>query len=188
MKKSEFKNLLKEIVSQIIVENYDMDTYDAETDTSMSEPRDRTEPSMGNSLGISQYPQSIVKPVNLDGKQKFFVYSDVSPTALILGYGDTKEDAISNAKTTAAYIKQGGVGNSGDLKDETVKYNFHPDPYAMGNDEGFDKEKMTKINNILVVCEHLGKKINNTIDPTIASGIKQIQRICIDLLQMHGAK
>ena len=62
------------------------------------------------------------------------------------------------------------------------------DPYVLGNDSGLDNEKMTKINNILIVCDHLEKKINNTIDPTIASGIKQIQKICIDLLQMHGAK
>lgn len=69
-----------------------------------------------NNLNIPYYPVAILKKVNLDGQEKYFVYSDSSNNALILGYGQSGEIAINNAKKTAGYIKHGGVDNNlGDL-------------------------------------------------------------------------
>jgi len=170
MKTSELRKLIKECVKTII--NESIDTYDPEGDVSMYEPRDRMEePTTASSLNIPHYPKSIIKPVNMDGKQKYFVYSDESNVALILGYGDSENDAIENAKKTATYIKQGGVGQGGELKEE---HNYD------------EKDELKKINDILIVCNYAEKKAN---DPKYAAlVIKQIQKICIDILKMHGIK
>lgn len=113
MKKQEFRNFIKEVVRHIIKENWE--PYDAETDQFGDAPRDRTEPLSGN-LNIPEFPQSIVKQHDIDGKPRWFVYSGSEPTSLILGYGKSSEDAIANARTTAKYIKHGGVGHTGELK------------------------------------------------------------------------
>lgn len=113
MKKQEFKNFVKQVVKQVITENWE--PYDAETDQFGSVPRDRTEPSSEN-LGIPEYPQSIIKQHDMDGEPRWFVYSGSEPTSLILGYGKSSQDAIANAKTTAKHIKQVGVGHIGELK------------------------------------------------------------------------
>lgn len=120
MKKQDLKKLVKECVKSIVNE--------IDFGPSRYEPRDRLS-GEESSLNIPHFPNSIIKTVNLDGKTKFFVYSDSSNVALILGYGDTENNAIENAKTTANYIKQGGVGHTGDLKDEGIK-----DPYFMGDE------------------------------------------------------
>jgi hypothetical protein len=116
MKKTEFRKLVKECVKSII--ESEMSNYDPQTDTMAYEPRDRDTIEDGGSLQIPNYPSSILKKVNLDGRTLFFVYSDATPTALILGYSPSEDGAIENAKKTAAYIKQGGVGNDfGELKE-----------------------------------------------------------------------
>jgi hypothetical protein len=71
------------------------------------------------SLGIVEYPEAIVKQHNLDGQSMWFVYSSTDSNALILGYGKSTGDAINNAKTAAGYIKHGGTGHTGELKQET---------------------------------------------------------------------
>lgn len=113
MKKQELRNFIKEVVRHVLKENWE--PYDAETDQFGDAPRDRTEPSSGN-LNIPEFPQSIVKQHDMDGEPRWFVYSGSEPTSLILGYGKSSEDAIANARTTAKYIKHGGVGHTGELK------------------------------------------------------------------------
>jgi hypothetical protein len=169
MKKQEFREFIKEVVRNVIRENWE--PYDGETDQFGDAPRDRLQ-GEENGLGIPEFPQSIVKQHDMDGEQRWFVYSSSEPTALIIGYGKSQEDAVSNARTTAKYIKHGGVGHTGELKEDGQEYD--------------ERGEMKKINDILVVCEHANKRLN---DPTyFPTAIKQIQKICIDLLRMHGAK
>jgi hypothetical protein len=133
MKKQELRNFIKEVVKHVLRENWE--PYDAETDQFGAAPRDRTEPSNGN-VGIPEYPQSIVKQHDMDGEPRWFVYSSSEPTALILGYGKSQEDAIHNAKTTAGFIKHGGVGHTGELKEERIDWEaFKKEKYG---EEGID--------------------------------------------------
>lgn len=113
MKKQEFREFIKEIIRNVIRENWE--PYDAETDQFGDAPRDRLQ-GEENDLGIPEYPQSMIKQHTFDGKPMWFVYSSSDPNALILGFGNTNKDAIDNARTTAKYIKHGGIGHTGELK------------------------------------------------------------------------
>lgn len=111
------------IVRHELSEN--IEPYDPETDTVAAGPRDRTEdwlPGLdGAKLGIVEYPESIIKRHVIDGQTRWLVYSSSDPHALIIGWGKSSEDAIHNAKTTAKYIKQGGVGHTGELKENLIQ-------------------------------------------------------------------
>ena len=157
MKPSELRQLIKECVKTIINESVDM--YDPEGDVSRYEPRDRTEQS--NSLNIPEYPKSIIKPVNMDGKQQFFVYSDSTNTALILGYGDNKNTAIENAKKVASYIKNGGVGHNADLSEEGI------DPYFM-KDEGEEN---------IAVMHWIKNRLSTESDPNNINALNTVMRL-----------
>lgn len=113
MKASELKQLIRECLREVKEE---WEPYDAERDTFASAPRDRVD-GEENDLGIPEFPQSIIKQHDLDGQQRWFVYSSSDPQALIIGWGKSSSDAIHNAKTTAKYIKHGGVGHTGELKE-----------------------------------------------------------------------
>lgn len=117
MKKEEFKKIIKECVKSVMDEVESWEPYDAETDTMAPAPRDRTEPTGGDGLGIPEFPQAIIKKYYLDGQERWFVYSSPDPQALIIGWGKTYDNAIHNGKATAPYIKHGGVGHTGELKE-----------------------------------------------------------------------
>lgn len=176
MKKQEFRNFVKEVVRHVLKEN--MEPYDAETDQFGSAPRDRTEPSSGN-INIPEYPQSIVKQHDMDGEPRWFVYSSSDPTALILGYGKSQENAIHNAKTTAGYIKHGGVGHTGELKQEDYR-----SPDDDGNDYN-EQEELALIKQI----KNTSSVWMKTVNPQMyVATLEAIYKISEKLLKMHGAK
>lgn len=111
MKKQELKQLVKECIK--ILKETEM--YDPESDSFSVGPRDRLDQG-GDSLGIPDYPNAVIRPVDFDNNPQFFVYSDNTKNALILANAKTREDAIYNAKVLSKYIKQGGVGHTGELK------------------------------------------------------------------------
>lgn len=172
MKQTEFKQLIKECVKSVLNE---MEQYDDQSDTFSSGPRDRMEP-VGGGLGIVEFPEAIIKKHNLDGQERWFVYSSSDPQALIIGWGKTEENAIHNAKTTAPYIKHGGVGHTGDLKE-------------IGEEHSYDeKEEIKLINDILVEAQSSLKKTHSLTNQDIVYSLRQIINICIQLFKMHGAK
>lgn len=190
MNKQEFRNFIKEVVKHVIREN--VEPYDAETDQFGAAPRDRTEPSSGN-INIPEYPQSIVRQHDMDGEPRWFVYSSSEPTALILGYGKSSEDAIHNAKTTAGYIKHGGVGHTGEMKEgdeDGTSYGKrdgefgqdYPDPPEHNYDE---QEELVLIKQIKDTSSIWMKTVNPQI---YVAYLEAIYRISEKLLKMHGAK
>lgn len=70
---------------------------------------------------------------------------------------------------------------------ETDQFGNAPRDRTEPSEHQYDEhEEMKKINDILVVCEHANKRLN---DPSyFPLAISQIQKICIELLKMHGAK
>lgn len=173
MKKTLLRKLVKECIESVFEE---FDQYDPETDTMAPGPRDRMS-GEENDLNIPEFPQSVIKQHNMDGQQRWFVYSSADPQALIIGWGKSFQNAVHNAKTTAKYIKHGGVGHVGELKESDIN----------NSERNYDeKTEMKKINDILVVCEHAFKRSNDvTYFPLV---LRQIQKICLELLKMHGAK
>lgn len=102
--------------------------YDAETDTFAPGPRDRLQ-GEEEDLQIPEFPKAITKQHNMDGQSRWFVYSSPDSQALIIGYGKSLPDAVHNAKTTAKYIKQGGVGHTGELKEgPQTNWDSAPEP------------------------------------------------------------
>jgi len=124
MKKTQFKQLVKECISIL---NEEM--YDDKTDMFAPGPRDRTEPSLSSQQQeIPGFPMSKNGEVTINGSPKFVVYSDDSSSAMILGMGNTQGEAIVNAIKNAKMISQhDGVVNENNektkkLADQGKKY------------------------------------------------------------------
>lgn len=178
MKREALKGIVKECIRSLVTEMEGWEPYDDVTGDMAPAPRDRTEPvqpePVAEPLGIPEFPQAVVKGHLRHGVKKFFVYSDNTPEALIIGYANNKEDAIHNAKTTAGYIKHGGVGHTGEIKEE--------------GEQPVDQEKMKMLNDILITCQHMQKRVHALTDQNIAFGIKHIQETVLELMKSLGAK
>jgi len=180
MKRKDLKEIIRECIRSFVTEMEGWEPYDDVTGDIAPAPRDRTEPvqpevePVAEPLGIPEFPQAVIKGHLRHGAKKYFVYSDNTPEALIIGYSKDKEDAIHNAKTTAGYIKRGGVGHTGEIKEE--------------GEQPINQEKMKMLNDILVTCQYMEKKVHVLTDENIRFGIKHVKETVLELMKMEGVK
>lgn len=170
MKKEQFRSVVKECVKTVLLEYVDFQT---------------------------QISNAIRQARKQKDAEKLLYYRQAFNKSAVAGwdqfkgswaYGEWKRknqpeiDKVNQEFKRFSYMGEGDEDGTSYGKRDGEFGQEYSDPPA----QGLDKDKMKKINDILVVCEYGMKKLN---DPKyIDASLSQIQKICIELLKMHGAK